>query len=254
MTVLAVNYGRQFAEIYGSLFPSGAEADQTVERLADLHVGGDAPALEFGVGTGRIALPLADRIGEVIGVDASPDMLDVLRRTLVGRPRRVTPVLGDIAAYGDDREYGLVYCVCGTLSMLLDPADQQRAVTAAAHRLAPGAVLVIETHNPGGVEALHAGRARESFFTPYPGPDTGLVSYSTLDADLRLWQVSHIWFDTGRARIANEVSRLTTTEEIDRYAEVAGLERVERHSDWHGTPYRADAPMQICVYRRRGSG
>jgi SAM-dependent methyltransferase len=251
MTQIAVDYGRQFASFYDRIFPSGPEADQTAARLADLHLGGDTPALELGVGTGRIALPLSSLVGEVVGVDASPDMLEVLRGALKENPIPVTPVLDDIASYDEGRRYGLVYCICGTLSMLLDPADQQRAVTAAARRLAPGAALVIETHNPGGVEALHGGRPRESFFIPYPGQDAGLLSHSAIVAEHRLWQMSYIWFDDGRIRIANEVSRLTTPDEIDGYAERAGLTPVERHSDWKGGEYRADSAMQICVYRQR---
>jgi len=251
MTGSAIRYGSQFADIYDRIFPPGPDADRTAAKLAELHSGDGAPSLELGVGTGRIALPLAERVGEVVGVDASPDMLDVLHHALSQHPRPVVPVLGDITTYHDDRRYGLVYCVCGTLSMLLDPTDQQRAVTVAGRQLAPGAVLVIETHNPASVEALHDGRARESYFIPYPGTDAGLLSYSTIDVGRRLWQLSHIWFDDGRVRIANEISRLTTTEEIDRYAERAGLDLAARYCDWQGTPFRVDAPMQVCLYRRR---
>jgi hypothetical protein len=137
--------------------------------------------------------------------------------------------------------------------MLLDPADQQRAVTAAARQLAPSAVLVIETHNPTSVTMLHDGRTRESFFTPYPGRDTGLLSFSTIDTGSQLWQLSHIWLDDGRVRVANEISRLTTTEEMDRYAERSGLALVARYGDWQGSLFRDDAPMQICVYRHRAN-
>jgi SAM-dependent methyltransferase len=253
MTGLAISYGRQFADIYDRIFPAGADANQTAANLADLHAGSAAPSLELGVGTGRIAIPLAERTGEVVGVDASPDMLDVLRLALEKNPRPVVPVLGDMTTYQDDRRYGIVYCVCGTFSMLLDPKDQQRTVSAAARQLAPNAVLVIETHNPAGVEALHDGRVRESFFAPYPGPDAGLLSYSTISTSRQLWQLSYIWFDAGRVRIASETSRLTTPEEIDRYAEQSGLALAARYCDWQGTPFRDDAPMQICIYRHRAA-
>jgi len=260
-----IGYGRQFADFYDRLFPGGPAVAQTVRRLADLHPGDGAATLELGVGTGRVALPLAKLVGPVVGVDSSPEMLAVLTETMaadgpvtavigdgsvapaVGDP--VTPVLGDLRHWADERQYGLVYCVCGTLSMLLDPQEQARAVQTAADRLAPGGTLVIETHNPAFALALNQGRARESYFTPYPGRDTGLLSYSTIDADRRIWHLSHIWFEQGRSRIATELSRLTTPDEVDAYAEQAGLRLVERHSDWAGTPFTGAEPMHVSVYR-----
>ncbi|MGA3541764.1 methyltransferase domain-containing protein [Micromonosporaceae bacterium DT194] len=256
-------YGRQFADFYDRLFPGGPAVAQTVRRLADLHPGDGAATLELGVGTGRVALPLAELVGPIVGVDSSPEMLAVLTATMaaagnathpVGGPATavdgpVTPVHGDLRDWSDGRRYGLVYCVCGTLSMLLDPEEQARAVQAAAARLAPGGTLVIETHNPAFALALNQGRARDSFFVPYPGQNTGLLSYSTIDAERRLWHLAHIWIEDGRSRIATELSRLTTPEEVDAYAERAGLRLVERHSDWSGTPFTGAEPMYVSVYR-----
>ena len=247
--VQAIAYGRQFAGFYDRIFRAGHAAERTAAWLADLHQGGGTPALELGVGTGRIALPLAERTGEVVGVDLSPDMLDRLRDALARAPRPVTPVEADIRGYRDGRRYGLVYCVCGTLSMVLDPAGQQQVLETCASAVAPGGAVVIETHNPAGVEAMHEGRTRDSFFVPYPGRDTGLLSYSTIDPDRRLWQLSHIWFEDGRSRVATETSRLTPTEEIDTYATQAGLHPEARYGDWQGSPLTDVAPMMVCVYR-----
>ncbi|TDB95805.1 class I SAM-dependent methyltransferase [Micromonospora fluostatini] len=243
-------YGRQFVDFYDRLFPGGPAVEQTVGYLADRHPGGGLPTLELGVGTGRIALPLAERVGEIVGVDSSPEMLDVLRAALADRPRPVTPVHGDIRDWADERRYGLVYCVCGTLSMLLDPAEQQRTVQVAADRLAPGGTLVVETHNPEfALAVLNQGRARDSFFVPYPGRDTGLLSYSTIDVTHRVWHLAHIWIEEGRSRIATELSRLTTPDEVDGYAERAGLAPVARHADWTGTEFTGAEPMYVSVYR-----
>ena len=268
-----VGYGRQFADFYDRLFPGGPAVSQTVRRLADLHPGDGAATLELGVGTGRIALPLAELVGPIVGVDSSPEMLAVLTRTMAAagatasptsgdRPATpaggsavpagdgpVIPVHGDLRDWSDGRRYGLVYCVCGTLSMLLDPQEQARAVRSAAARLAPGGTLVIETHNPAFALALNQGRARDSYFVPYPGQNTGLLSYSTIDAERRLWHLAHIWFEDGRSRIATELSRLTSPEEVDGYAERAGLHLVERQSDWSGTPFTGAEPMYVSVYR-----
>jgi SAM-dependent methyltransferase len=242
-------YGRQFADFYDRLFPGGPFVAPTIDRLAELHPGGGLPTLELGVGTGRIALPLSDLVGDVVGVDSSPEMLERLGAALAERPRPVTAVHGDIRDHADGRRYGLVYCVCGTLSMILDPADQQRVLDVAARHLAPGGVVVVETHNPAFAELLNQGRPRDSFFVPYPAPDTGLLSFSSIDAESRLWHLSHIWIEGGRARIAQELSRLTTPEETDAYASAAGLTLVERHGDWLGTPFTPEHPMVVSVYR-----
>jgi SAM-dependent methyltransferase len=242
-------YGRQFADFYDRLVPGGPLAEPTATRLAELHPGAGLPTLELGVGTGRIALPLADRVGEIVGVDSSPEMLAVLATHLADQPRPVTAVHGDIRNHADGRRYGLVYCVCGTLSMLLDPAEQQQVLDVAATHLAPGGVVVVETHNPAFAEALNQGRTRDSFFVPYPAPDTGLLSYSTIDAENRLWHLAHIWIDEGRSRIASELTRLTTPDEVDAYAEKAGLRPVGRYGDWLGTEFTGLEPMFVSVYR-----
>jgi SAM-dependent methyltransferase len=252
MTDAAI-YGRDFAGVYDRIFPSGSDIDQTVSRLADLHVGGGLSALEFGVGTGRIALPLAEHVGDVVGVDASPDMLAVLTAALQQRARPVTAVLADIRDYDDGRTYGLVYCVCGTLSMLMDPDDQRRVICNAARLLAPEAALVIETHNPAAVRAMHAGRPRDSFFMPYPGKDTGLLSYSTIDEANSFWHLAHIWFEPGDIRVLQEFSRFITPDDLDAHAERAGLHLTERYSDWDGSSFSGDEPMYISVFRAMSS-
>ena len=199
-----VGYGRQFADFYDRLFPGGPAVAQTVRRLADLHPGDGAATLELGVGTGRVALPLAELVGPVVGRGLLPGDARRADRTMAAVRRRHAPRrrtghrrrrTGDPcprrpADWSDGRRYGLVYCVCGTLSMLLDPEEQARAVQAAAARLAPGGTLVIETHNPAFALALNQGRARDSFFVPYPGQNTGLLSYSTIDAERRLWHLA----------------------------------------------------------------
>ncbi|MGQ0842297.1 class I SAM-dependent DNA methyltransferase [Actinokineospora sp.] len=243
-----IGYGSQFADFYDRLFPTDPGA---VDFLAGLHPGDGSPTLELGVGTGRIALPLSERTGEIVGVDSSPEMLDVLREALGDRP--VTPVLGDIRDYADDRRYGLVYCVCGTLSMLLEPKQQQQLFDVAARSVAPGGVVVIETHNPAIAEALNQGRPRDSFFVPYPTRDTGLLSYSTIDQASGLWHLAHIFFDDGRARIASELSRLTTAEETDGYAVAAGLTPVARYADWSANPFTGAESMTVSVYRAEAS-
>ncbi|MGP3947277.1 class I SAM-dependent methyltransferase [Streptomyces sp. 7N604] len=243
-----IGYGRQFAAFYDQLFPKDASADSTAGTLAALA--GDRGALELGVGTGRIAIPLARRIGTVVGVDSSPEMLDRLRRDAEHAGVDVTAVHADLRTYTDERVYDLVYCVCGTLSMVLDAGQQKEAVRHAADRLAPGGHLVIETHNAPGILAMAEGKRTATFFVPYGEPNTGLFTSWMIDAQASLWQASHIWFHQGEFRIGTELSRLTTPAEIDGYAAGAGLEPVGHHADWTGGPYAEEGPMFVATYRK----
>ncbi|MFD5034504.1 class I SAM-dependent methyltransferase [Streptomyces sp. NPDC058220] len=245
-----IGYGRQFDGWYDRLFPKDSLAALTAKKLASLHPGGGLGTLELGVGTGRIAVPLSQEVGRVVGVDSSPEMLAGLAKDAAVTTADVEGVHGDIRDYTDDQRYGLVYCVCATLSMVLDPADQQRAISRAAERVAPGGVLVVETHNRSGVLAFHEGQRRMTYFIPYPEPGTGLQTHSTLVPEQNLWQCSHIWFEAGTSRVGTELSRLTSPEEVDAYAAEAGLRRVSIHADWSDTPYSDESAMFVSVYER----
>ncbi|OEU88180.1 hypothetical protein DB35_17460 [Streptomyces abyssalis] len=239
-------YGRRFADFYDKLFPKNAGAEATAEALASMAGGG--PALELGVGTGRIAIPLAERIGAVIGVDSSPEMLEELRRDVERAGAPVQAVHGDLRTYEDECSYPLVYLVCGTLSMVLDPEQQRQAVARAAHRVAPGGRLVIENFNTPGILAMSQDSGHFTSFAPYPDPNTGLLTSWLVEKDTGLWQSSHAWFEDNSFRIASDVNRLIPPEEVDRYAIAAGLELVHRWSDWQGTAYDERGAMYIAVY------
>jgi SAM-dependent methyltransferase len=246
-----IGYGRQFGHFYDRIFPGGDYTEPTVRKLASLHPEPGARALELGVGTGRVAIPLARRGSPVTGVDSSPEMLDQLKVKAGEAGADVEAVHGDIRKYTDDAQYGLVYCVCATLSMILDADDQRATVQRAADRLAPGGTLVIETSNPGGLRALHEGRQRTSYFIPYPQPDTGLLTYSTVFEDRKLWHASHIWFEDGKSSVGSELARLTTPDEVDEYARAAGLEPAGRWADWEETPWAEDSPMFVSTYKHK---
>ncbi|MFE1173424.1 class I SAM-dependent methyltransferase [Streptomyces sp. NPDC058773] len=242
-----IGYGRQFEGWYDRLIPDDGITTEAVKGLLARHPAPEAGTLEFGVGTGRIAIPLSGSVGRVTGVDSSPEMLDALRVKLKDRGD-VDPVHGDIRTYTSESRYGLVYCVCATLSILHTPEDQQQAVSRAAELLAPGGRLVIETHNKPSILALHEGRARTSYFVPYPEPGTGVQTHSTL-LDGGLWHCSHILYQAdGTTRVGTELTRLTTPDDVDGYARAAGLEAEGRMARWDGTPYSEGAPMFICCY------
>ncbi|MDN3250956.1 class I SAM-dependent methyltransferase [Streptomyces mutabilis] len=243
------SYGQQFAEFYDELFPKDDGANQIAAALSRLINHNDV-ALELGVGTGRIAIPLAQRIGSVVGVDNSPEMLHLLNNDVGRTGARVSALQADLRTFVDDQQYPLVYAVCGTLSMVTDVDSQREAVRHAADRVAPGGCLVIETHNPSGILAMTGGAPHFTSLVPYPTPGSGLLTTWTIDTAASIWRASHLWINDGRLRVASEVSRLTTPEELEEYASQAGLRRERLTSNWHDHPYTEGAPMYVATYRK----
>jgi SAM-dependent methyltransferase len=249
MTTADIGYGTQFGGWYDRMFPDDADTRFTVDGLAGFHPDPAAGTLELGVGTGRIALPLSRRVGPVSGVDSSQEMLAALEKK--ADEGDVTATLGDIRTYRDGRRYGLVYCVCSTLSLILDPDGQRAAVERAAEHLRPGGRLVVETHNRPGIETLHQGLPRTTMFVPFPAPDTGIQLHATLLGANRLWQVSTILFEAdGTHRIGTETARLLVPDEVDTYAAAAGLRPEGHYSDWRRTAYAPAGGQFIASFRK----
>src|SRR5215216_7554234 len=146
------SYGNRFADRYDELFAELDPAD-AVEKLAVL-AGERGAVLELGVGTGRIAVPLAARGVEVHGIDASEAMVARLRAKSGGDA--ITVTLGDFADVPVEGSYPLVYVVFNTFFSLLTQDEQVRCFAAVAGRLAPGGAFVLElfvpdpTLHPGG--------------------------------------------------------------------------------------------------------
>jgi SAM-dependent methyltransferase len=247
-----MSYGQQFADFYDELFPKDASANHVASALSRLIDDNDT-ALEFGVGTGRIAIPLAHRIKHVVGVDSSPEMLDLLKSDVARTGVRVSAVEADLCNYADDYQYPLVYAVCGTLSMVLEVDAQREAVRRAADRVAPGGCLVIETHNPSGVLAMTGGAPHFTSMVPYPTPGSGLLTTWDIDKNTSMWRASHLWVNSGKIRMASEISRLTTPEEVRQYATQAGLQQGRLDSDWHNSPYTESSPMYVASFHKPSS-
>ncbi|MFE6165692.1 class I SAM-dependent methyltransferase [Streptomyces sp. NPDC056486] len=250
MPIADIGYGRQFESWYDRIFQNDAAAQTTVEALVGYHPDPLQGTLELGVGTGRIALPLSRRVGPVTGVDSSQEMLTTLEKK--AEEGEVTAELGDIRTYNGGRKYGLIYCVCSTLALVLDPAEQRETIARAAEHLLPGGRLLVETHNRPGIVAQHEGRQRTTIFVPYPEPNTGIQMHATLLMENRIWQVSTIWFESdGTHRIGTEIARLLTPEEVDVYAQDAGLRPEGHYSDWQQTEYVPEAGLFVASYTKQ---
>ncbi|MGA5304943.1 class I SAM-dependent methyltransferase [Nucisporomicrobium flavum] len=212
-----------------------------VERLAALAGGGRA--LEFAIGTGRVAVPLADRGVPVTGVELSAAMIARLREK--AGEARIPVIAGDMATATAPGEFTLVYLVYNTISNLLTQAEQVACFRNAARHLTPGGRFVVELWVPE-LRKLPPGQAA-TVFACEPGY-IGLDTYDTL----RQHVVSHHFrFGEGReARLGRSPHRYIWPAELDLMAQLAGMDLESRHADWSGAEFTADSRSHVSVYRK----
>ena len=212
----------------------------TVDRLAALA--GDGRALEFAIGTGRVAIPLAERGVPVTGIELSQPMVDRLR-TKVDEDR-LPVVMGDMATVRAPGEFTLVYLVFNTISNLLTQTEQVACFRNAARHLVPGGRFVIELWVPE-LRTLPPGKDA-TVFTCEPGY-IGLDTYDVLNQQV----VSHhVRFGSGtEARLTRSPHRYIWPAELDLMAQLAGFELESRHADWVGSAFTADSRSHVSVYR-----
>ncbi|WP_328685803.1 class I SAM-dependent methyltransferase [Streptomyces sp. NBC_00343] len=212
----------------------------TVDRLAQLA--GDGAALEFAIGTGRVAVPLAERGVPVTGIELSEPMVEQLRTK--ADEATIPVVIGDMATTVAPGTYSLVYLVYNTISNLLTQAEQVECFRNAARHLAPGGRFVIELWVPE-LRKLPPGQTATVWRT-----DSDYIGLDTYDT-LRQHVVSHhIRFDeTEQARLERSPHRYIWPAELDLMAQLAGFEPESRHGDWSGAGFTAESRSHVSVYR-----
>lgn len=211
--------------------------DPVVDRLAALAGGGRA--LEFAIGTGRVAVPLAARGVPVTGIELSEPMLAKLREKAA-----IPVVVGDMATATAPGEFSLVYVVYNTIGNLLTQDEQIACFRNAARHLSPGGRFVIELgvpelrRLPPGQDALVFTAEPEYF---------GVDTYDTVRQHL----VSHHFsFGEGRqARVSRCPQRYIWPAELDLMGRLAGFELESRHADWTGAEFTTRSPSHVSVYR-----
>lgn len=212
----------------------------TVERLAQLA--GDGAALEFAVGTGRVAIPLAERGIPVTGIELSVPMVEQLRTKVDEATLPV--VIGDMATTVVPGEHTLVYLVYNTISNLLTQAEQVQCFRNAARHLAPGGRFVVELWVPE-LRKLPPGQAATVWHS-----EPGYIGLDTYDT-LRQQVVSHHFhFDeTRQAQLFRSPHRYIWPAELDLMAQLAGFELEDRNADWSGAEFTAESRSHVSVYR-----
>jgi SAM-dependent methyltransferase len=238
-------YGDRIADLYDAMTEAVPDPAACVERLAELA--GPGPALELGVGTGRVALPLAARGVEVHGIDASAAMVERLRAKPGGEA--VTVTLGDFAAVPVEGRYPLVYVVFNTFFSLRTQDDQVGCFAAVAERLAPGGAFVLELFVPD--PALHPGG--QSVRARHLGLDTAQLDLALHDPVAQRVDFQHVLVGGDGVRLLPGSIRYAWPSELDLMARLAGLRPRERWGGWDREPYTGSTSgLYVAVYEHAG--
>jgi len=214
--------------------------EPTVDRLAELA--GRGRALEFAIGTGRVAVPLSARGVPVAGIELSTPMLDRLRTK--ADEGTIPVVLGDMAAARAPGEFTLVYLVFNTISNLLTQSEQVACFRNAARHLTSGGRFVIELWVP---ELRKLPPGQHAIVTQ---SEPGYICLDTYDV-LQQHVVSHHFrFGDGRqAHLFRSPHRYIWPAELDLMAQLAGFELESRRGDWSGAEFTAESRSHVSVYR-----
>jgi SAM-dependent methyltransferase len=214
----------------------------TVDLLAELAAGGRA--LELAIGTGRVALPLAERGVAVYGIELSPYMLERLRAK-PGAPG-IDAVEGDMTTTRVDGEFSLVYLVFNTITNLTTQDLQVACFQNAAQHLAPGGRFVIEVYLP--ILRLLPPGERFHVFSEEPGYHA-FDEYD--DAATQLHWSHHLRLrDDGTYRRFSAPFRYVWPAELDLMARIAGLRLRDRWADWDRSPFTADSEQHVSVWEK----
>ena len=218
----------------------GPTVDFLVQRA------GRGPALEFGIGTGRVALALHARGVPVTGIELSEPMVARLRGKPAGAD--VTVVIGDMARTRLSERFPLVYLVFNTITNLLTQDEQVDCFHNAAHHLEPGGRFVVEVSVPD-LQRLPPGETARPFHIG--AEHVGIDTYDLVNQRL----VSHhYWLGEGTARTFRSPHRYVWPAELDLMARCAGLRLLERWADWTQAPFTAESRSHVSVWQKTAPG
>jgi len=237
-------YGERIADDYDRLH-AHMDPAAAVEMLTELARGGRV--LELGVGTGRIALPLAARGVAVSGVDASPAMIERLRAKPGGDAIAVHA--GDFADVLAPGPFAVIFVAFNTFFALDSQDAQVRCFENAAERLAPGGLFAIEAFVPD-VARFDRG---QTLRTMSVRPDVVMLEATQHDRNRQHLDAQLIALGATGTRLYPVQLRYAWPSELDLMARLAGLRLRDRWSGWDKQPFGASSAQHVSIYERINS-
>jgi SAM-dependent methyltransferase len=236
-------YGDRIADVYDDWHGERDDVSPVVEFLASRA--GERPVLELGIGTGRIALPLAARGLRVDGIDASERMVQRLHGKPGGKSLAVT--IGDFAdVRAPGGPYGLVYVVFNTFFALLTQEDQVRCFGNVAASLLPGGAFVMEAFVPDLNLYDHGQqRVRVDGFEQ----DATRLSATLHDRATQRFRARHMVLSADGVQTYPVELRYAWPSELDLMARLAGMEPAGRWEGWERRPFTSASPTHVSVWQ-----
>jgi SAM-dependent methyltransferase len=231
-------YGDRIAEIYDQLHPSAsAEAIAALRELA-----GAGPVLELGIGTGRLALPLAGQGIEVHGIDSSAAMVAKLTNKQGGD--RIPVTIGNFAEIGVNGDFSLIFVAFNTFFGLISQEEQVKCFANVANRLRPGGLFLIEAFVPD----LNRYRDDQVVKVNRLGVNEVILEASRHDRLTQRVMTQHIVINQSGVNIYPVQVRYAWPAELDLMARMAGMRLHERWGNWRRDPFVAASTNHISIY------
>ncbi len=234
-------YGERIAAIYDQWYSEYDPA--AIQVLAQLA--GDGAALELGIGTGRIAIPLSNTGVHVKGLDASTSMIARLQAKPGGDKIQVR--MGNFADVAVEGHFSLIYVVFNTFYSLLTQQEQIRCFQNVASHLTAEGVFLIEAFVPD-LKRFTAGQAMRVCRI---GVSEVQIDVSEIEQDKQLISGSHVLLSDQGTRLYPVKIRYVWPTEMDLMAQLSGLQLKERWSDWDRKVFTAGSTKHISIYEHK---
>lgn len=238
----AATYGDAIAEVYDEWYLTRLDPTATVDLLAEL-AGSGGGALELGIGTGRVALPLAARGVPVSGIDASEEMVTRLRAKPGGASIPVT--MGNFADVDVEGRFALIYVPFTTFFALVSQAEQIRCLRNVARHLDPTGHFVMDAFVPDLTRFQH----QQSVSVPHVSMDRVMLDVGQHDPVNQRIESCHVVISDQGTRLYPVSVRYAWPAELDAMAQVAGMELENRFADYDRAPFLASSNRHVSIYR-----
>jgi SAM-dependent methyltransferase len=243
MTVMTNYFDERIATSFDARWPEAVDP-AVVGPIVDLlaQLAGSGRALEFAVGTGRIALPLSERGVPVHGIELSEAMVAEMRK----KPgsERISVTVGDMVTTRMGETFRLVYLVANSIANLTTQDAQVACFENAAAHLEPGGCFVIELYIPA-LRSLPPGQT----VVPFALTPTHL-GFEEYDVASQIAYSHHYWYLDGNWDTLSAPFRYAWPSELDLMARIAGLTLRERWANWSQDPFTSESTKHVSVWEK----